>query len=131
MIRLLVIGASFTFFGGCAASLVRTDNFDACESLSDCEVRGVASAKAGEHGRVVEVRTASGKCINLSVPDESWNRLKEIQNRLVQAKGRVISIPTNEFGEDIILEIDGRRIGYGKCGNFIIYVSNDRDFKLI
>ena len=119
----LAILASPVLTLGCATTLPkRTMNYDECESSEVCVVRGLATARVGEHAPIVKLDLADGRCINVSLPRQRWDELRQNGPTETTVEGRVYLEPTGPNGEEEIIEINGRRIGYGLCGRFFVYV---------
>jgi len=96
-----------------------------CESNSVCTLRGLASAEIGEHGQIVRLELDDGSCVNVSLPPAQWAELRRSGATEMTVSGEVFFEPAPGNGEESIIEIDGRRIGFGLCGPLFIFVPEE------
>jgi len=85
-------------------------------------VRGIATARLGEHAPTVQLDLGNGRCINVSLPPRRWEELRQRGPTEMTVRGTVYREPAGGNGEETVLEINGRRIGYGLCGRFFVFV---------
>jgi hypothetical protein len=97
-------------------------SYESCAASAICTIRGIATAKLGEHAPTVELLLGDGRCVNVSFPRERWAQLKLLGPREMVITGRVYQEPPNEDGRESIMKINGRTIGLGLCGNFFLFV---------
>jgi hypothetical protein len=97
-------------------------SYEACVASEVCVIRGIATAKIGEHAETVQIDLADGRCINVSLPREKWEQLDRSGPTEMTVVGTVYREPLAEGSEEKVLQINGRTIGYGLCGYFFLYV---------
>jgi len=112
---------------GCANITPAPMTYQDCAASRVCTVRGIATAKFGEHGPTVELDLGHGRCVNVSLPTPRWEALRRAGPTEMTIVGSVHREPPLVNGQDVVLEIDNRRIGYGLCGNFFLFVRAVRD----
>lgn len=76
----------------------------------------------GEHAPTVQLDLRNGRCVNVSLPRERWEELRRSGPREMTVVGNVYREPRGVGGEESVLEINGRAIGYGLCGDFFVFV---------
>jgi len=99
-------------------------DYESCATSKVCTIRGIATAKIGEHAPTVELAVGDGRCINVSLPRNRWQKLKRSGPREMTITGNVYREPSNAGGEESIIVIDGRKIGFGLCGTFFVFVAD-------
>lgn len=62
-----------------------------------------------------------GRCINVSLPPAKLERLRRTGPVEMTVTGEVYWEPSAP-GEEFVLQIDGRTIGFGLCGDFFVFV---------
>jgi|LauGreDrversion4_2_1035121.scaffolds.fasta_scaffold01482_22 hypothetical protein len=126
VIKVGVVCHAILFLSGCGRYELATSEkymtVDECYSSDFCTFRGRPVAKYGEYGKVVEIFTSDGKCINASFPEKKWNALRKNPKNSMTIQGNVFTEPEAEGPESVIIEINGRRIGLGRCGNKFVFV---------
>lgn len=85
----------------------------------------MATARLGEHAPTVELKLDSDRCVNVSLPRERLELLRRTGPTEMTVRGNVYREPLPADGEDIFLQVNGRTIGYGLCGDFFVYVRDD------
>ena len=96
--------------------------YEACGAANQCVIRGLATAQLAEHAETVELRLNDGRCVNVSLPRDRWEALRESGPTEMAIVGQVYREPETNSGEEAILEINGRKIGFGLCGDFFVFV---------
>ena len=72
------------------------------------------------HGYIGVLRLDDGSCINVSLPENDSNRLLGQSPQRASLAGRVLPFP---YGKDALtFEVNGRRVGYGKCAPYYLFV---------
>jgi hypothetical protein len=107
---------------GCVTSSRPSMTYEACAASSECVIRGVATAELGEHGQTVKLQLDDGRCVNVSLPRERWDALRASGPTEMTIMGGVYREPQSQNGEEVVLEINGRTIGFGLCGDFFVFV---------
>ena len=107
--------------GGCVTPSQRSMTFDECSVAEDvCAISGLLSMSSDGHGFIAELRLADGRCVNVSLPISLSRKLLRQAPRAMSVHGAVLGYP---IGEDVShFEVNGRRIGFGECGNFFVFV---------
>ena len=106
---------------GCVTA-PRPVNYETCATSRVCVIRGIATAKMGEHAPTVQLDLEDGRCINASLPQERLEDLRRSGPREMTIVGNVYREPLTEGGEEAVLQINGRTIGFGLCGDFFVFV---------
>ena len=96
--------------------------YERCAASRVCVVRGIATARLAEHAPTAQLDLGNGRCINVSLPPERLEELRRRGPTEMTITGAVYWEPSGSGGEESVLEINGRRIGYGLCGRFFVYV---------
>src|SRR3712207_4570136 len=84
---------------GCAAHASRLMDYESCAASRVCTIRGTATAKIGEHAPTVEVAVNQGRCVNVSLPQKRWQKLRRSGPKEMTVTGTVYHEPSNEEGE--------------------------------
>ncbi|CAN1530135.1 hypothetical protein MCEREM21A_01378 [Sphingomonadaceae bacterium] len=81
VIKVGVVCHAILFLSGCGRYELATSEkymtVDECYSSDFCTFRGRPVAKYGEYGKVVEIFTSDGKCINASFPEKKMECAQE------------------------------------------------------
>ena len=96
--------------------------YEECATSHVCTVRGIASYTLAEHAPMARLDIGGGRCINVSFPRLALERLRVDGPTETTVTGTVYSERALLSGGDAVLEISGRRIGLGTCGDFFVYV---------
>lgn len=107
--------------GGCATPNQRPMTFDECSVAKDvCVISGSVRMSSDGHGFIGELGLADGRCVNVSLPTSLSRKLMGQAPKPMSVRGAVLGFP---FGEDLShFEVNGRRIGFGRCSNFFVFV---------
>jgi hypothetical protein len=62
-----------------------------------------------------------GRCISVSLPERALTELRKTGPKATTVSGRVFGDPSVNR-EITSMEIEGRKIGLGLCGNFFVFV---------
>lgn len=106
----------------CLSASSRGMTYERCAASRVCVVHGIATARLAEHAPTVQLNLADGRCINVSMSRRRWENLRRRGPTEMTITGTVYSEPSVSNGEETVLEINGRRIGYGLCGRFFLLV---------
>jgi hypothetical protein len=71
------------------------------------------------HGYIGKLLQGDGRCLNVSLPDETSKKLIESEPRLMEVRGRWLPY-VKDYGT--VVTVNGRRIGEGHCGNHYLFV---------
>lgn len=95
--------------------------FDECSVAEDvCVIAGLLSMSSDGHGFIGELRFPDGRCVNVSLPISQSRKLMGQVPVAMSVRGVVLGFP---FGENLShFEVNGRRVGFGTCGNFFVFV---------
>lgn len=122
---------SFCIFAlvACAYSNVKqATTASECEDVSNCKVSGVLEMKSDGHGFIGYLQLSDGTCVNVSLPEGLSKSLVDKPPVMMEVQGPVLPFP-NDI--DVIgFEVNGRRVGFGNCGNFYIFVRGEKWLKL-
>lgn len=106
---------------GCAAAPVKSMTYDECARATRCTLHGTVTARPAEHGWIGSLALADGRCVSISLPDTEMEALRQTGPSEMTVSGRVYGDPSTDR-EVASMEIDGRNIGLGLCGNFFVFV---------
>jgi hypothetical protein len=107
---------------GCASSpTVAPMSYEECAASRHCTVSGTVSAQPAEHAWMGRLELPEGRCVSLSLPESEIAALQRDGPRIMTVSGRVYGDPSTDQ-EVAWLEIEGRRVGLGLCGNFFVFV---------
>jgi hypothetical protein len=96
-------------------------NYETCANSRTCVVRGIAAARLAEHASTAQFDLPDGRCINVSLPPAKLERLRRNGPIEMTVTGEVYGDPS-AAGEEVVLQIEGRTIGFGLCGDFFVFV---------
>ena len=99
--------------------------YETCATSRSCVVRRIATARPAEHASTAQFNLPDGPCINVSLPRERLERLRQAGPVEMTVTGEVYRDPS-AAGEDVVLEIEGRTIGFGLCGDFFVFVPDSQ-----
>jgi hypothetical protein len=108
--------------GACATQQppTRAQTAAACRDAFICQVTGSLEMSSDGHGYIGVLKLDDGSCINVSLPEKVSQRLRGRAPERMTLTGRVLPFPQ---GENILtLKVNGRRVGYGRCGAFYVFV---------
>jgi hypothetical protein len=96
-------------------------SYETCATSRTCVVHGVAAARLAEHASTAQFNLPDGRCINVSLPRERLEYLRRAGPIEMTVTGEVYRDPS-AAGEDTVVQIDGRTVGFGTCGDFFVFV---------
>jgi len=98
-----------------------TMTYNDCAKSRICNIRGQASVKYIDHVKMINLKTSSGDCVNISVPNESIMAFKNRDSLGTKTyTGHVFYL--TKASDEVAVTINGRRIGVGECSDFIVFV---------
>jgi hypothetical protein len=98
----------------------RAQTAAACRDASTCPVSGNLEMSNDGHGYIGVLKLDDGSCINVSLPEKVSERLSGHAPERMTLTGRVLPFP---HGEEILtFKVNGRRVGYGKCAPYYVFV---------
>ena len=107
--------------GACATSSAPVvTSVEQCRQAYICRSRGTLEMSNDGHAYIGKLVLPDGRCINVSLPKGISTKLALEPPRSIIVEGRVLP-----YGyEDSVVEykVNGREIGYGNCGDFLIFV---------
>jgi hypothetical protein len=118
MIKLFFAGA---LASACATTSGGTTSYAECAAARACTVRGTMSARLAEGAWMGQLDLGSGTCVSVALPSRIIAELRRDGPRTMTVTGEVYGDPF-ESDSEIRLEIQGRKIGLGLCGDFFLFV---------
>ena len=97
--------------------------YEECASSKTCIIEGMASARLAEHSWMARFELPDGRCVSVSLPAAQLERLREQGPMKMSVKGRVYGDPSVDE-EVASMQVGGRTIGLGLCGDFFVFVSD-------
>jgi len=91
-----------------------------CATASVCRISGLLEMGSDGHGFLGNMLLPDGMCINVSLPDEQSKRLLGKPPVRMEIQGPVLPFPYDE--DAISFKVNGRKVGFGNCGDFYIFV---------
>ncbi len=117
----LLIAVPLLSATGCASVPRGPMTYETCATSRTCVVHGVAAARLAEHESTAQFNLPDGRCINVSLPLERFERLRRAGPIEMTVTGEVYRDPS-AAGEDTVVQIEGRTVGLGLCGDFFVFV---------
>ncbi|HWL95566.1 MAG TPA: hypothetical protein VNT79_18755 [Phycisphaerae bacterium] len=105
-----------------ARAAPRAMTYEGCAASRVCVVHGIATVRLAEHAPTAQLSLGNGRCVNVSLAPQRLEELRRRGPTEMTVTGTVYWEPSTTGGEETVLEINGRRIGYGLCGRFFVYV---------
>jgi hypothetical protein len=127
MRRRLISGVALSIliaaFGvvGCASNSRTSMTYEQCANSRRCTVHGIVTARPAEHAWMGELKLPDGRCISVSLPASKLDALRQSGPVEMTVRGQVYGDPSGDR-EVSSMEIAGREIGLGLCGNFFVFV---------
>lgn len=119
-ISLSIVTSAFGMVG-CASQDRVSMTYEDCASSRRCTVHGTVTARSAEHAWMGRLELPDGRCISVSLPVRDLNSLRQGGPREMTVSGHVYGDPS--AGREVTsMEIEGRKIGLGLCGNFFVFV---------
>lgn len=106
---------------GCASNSRSSMTYEQCANSRRCTVHGIVTARPAEHEWMGELKLADGRCISVSLPASKLESLRQSGPVEMTVRGQVYGDPSRDR-EVSSMEIAGRKIGLGLCGNFFVFV---------
>lgn len=118
--RALVVLLMSTVASCVAFSPTKTMSVEECGRAETCTIRGFLEMSNDGHAYIGKVFLESGGCVNASLPEAESRRRSGRPMEVVTITGDVFSY----IYEDSYIEyfIDNRKIGYGACGDYFLFV---------
>ena len=95
--------------------------YEECAEASVCTVSGIVTARAADHTWMGQLALPDGRCVSISLPPREIANLRENGARRMTVTGQVFGDPSGSM-EIAKLEVEGREIGLGLCGDFFVFV---------
>jgi len=119
-VALSILAAGFSL-AGCASERHAPMTYEECAKARHCTVHGVVTARPAEHAWMGELKLPDGRCISVSLPPSKMDSLRKSGPVEMTVSGVVYGDPSADR-EIASMEIAGRQIGLGLCGNFFVLV---------
>jgi len=71
---------------------------------------------------MARVELPDGRCISVSLPASRLAMLSRDRPREMTVTGEVYRDPSADGGDAVLLQIEGRNIGLGLCGDYFVFV---------
>lgn len=94
--------------------------YDECKEAQICTVRGDIKVVESDGVAMGELTLEGGKCITLSLSQNDIKYVRRIGSIDATVSGRVYS--GHHDPNYILLKIEGRKVGYPRCGDFYVFV---------
>ena len=121
LIRLLAAAMAVMALPACETTPDAPMSYEACSAARMCTIRGTLSQQSTGPALMGRLDLADGRCVNVSLPGEMLARLENAGAIEATVRGRVHEVPA----DTVSMTIEGRTIGLGQCGSFILFVYDD------
>lgn len=91
-----------------------------CEHSHVCTLQGLLEMSNDGHAYIGKMNVDGGGCVNVSLSEKQSKRMTGRPPQRKTITGRVLPYP-HDLGF-IEYRVNGRQIGYGKCGDYYIFV---------
>ena len=98
-------------------------SYETCRSARLCTVRGMLSQQVSGQAQMGQLDLPDGRCVSISLPAQMLYELQQSGPAEVTVRGRVHEVPP----DTATMTIEGRTIGVGLCGDFILFVYDDSE----
>ena len=99
---------------------LRDMTVEECRAAETCRISGLLTMSSDGHGFIAELEVAGDKCVNVSLPVRASKAMLGKPPKQMSVQGAVVGFPA---AEDLAhFTVDGRRIGFGRCGDFFVFV---------
>lgn len=96
-----------------------------CQHRDRCVVSGLMSIEEINHVHMGELVTGKGECINISLPKVAVKKYSKRDKSNVMVAGVLYRTPVmQEDGITLQYKINGRRVGWGQCGDYYLFVDD-------
>jgi hypothetical protein len=93
-------------------------SYERCSTADLCTLRGRMTPVQMGQAWMGRVDLPDGRCISVSLPAQMLRELQQSGPVEVTVRGRRHRIPANTQ----VMSVEGRTIGLGECGDFILFV---------
>jgi hypothetical protein len=97
-----------------------TMSADECKASKICTIHGTVSVIESDGVAMGEVRQENGQCVTLSLSQNDIRYLRKFGPIEATISGRIYR--GHHDPSSIILKIEGRRVGYPRCGEFYLFI---------
>ena len=94
--------------------------YDQCKEAQICTVSGQLRVVESDGVAMGELALSGGKCVTLSLSQNDMRYVRQIGSATATVSGRVYR--GHHDPNYILLEIEGRKVGYPRCGDFYVFV---------
>lgn len=95
-------------------------SYDGCKEAPICTVGGRLRAVESDGVAMGELALGDGKCVTISLSQNDIGYVREVGSVPATISGRVHG--GHHDPNYILLEIEGRKVGYPRCGDFYLFV---------
>jgi hypothetical protein len=92
--------------------------YERCSTADLCTLRGRLSPVQAGQAWMGRVDLPDGRCVSVSLPAQMMHELQQSGPVEATVRGRRHRIPANTQ----VMTVEGRTIGLGECGDFILFV---------
>ncbi len=101
-------------------SIASSMTYDECVNSKFCKVSGILSLESFDDVTMGKLEVDKSRCITVSLPDRVIEELKTTEPVQKTLSGWSFG-PTHD-GMSVLLEIKGRPVAHGRCGDFYLFV---------
>lgn len=106
----------------CAGPTLTADEVAQCKAGPFCTITGLVTVQRAEGIWMGRLELPDSRCVSVSLPEEQVVKLRGAAPQRMTVRGRVYGEPTSHDVVD--LKIEGRDIGLGLCGDFLVFVDD-------
>ena len=92
--------------------------YERCSTADLCTLRGRMTPVQAGQAWMGRLELADGRCVSVSLPAQMLSELQQMGSAEVTVRGRVQRAPAGTQA----MTVEGRTIGLGECGDFILFV---------
>ena len=108
---------------GCETTPDPPMSWETCRSARLCTIRGTLSQQPAGQALMGRLDLPDGRCVAVSLPGEMLARLEVAGPTEVTIRGRVHEVAP----DTATMTVEGRTIGVGLCGDFVLFVYDDSE----
>jgi hypothetical protein len=97
-----------------------TMTYDQCKQAQVCTISGQLGVVESDGVAMGELALASGGCVTLSLSQNDLKYVRRSGGIAATASGKVYR--GHHDSNSVRLEIEGRKVGYPRCGDFYVFV---------
>ena len=108
---------------GCETTPDPPMTLEACRAARLCTIRGRLSQQMAGQALMGQLDLDDGRCVSVSLPGEMLAHLENAGPTEVTVRGRVHEVAP----DTATMTVEGRTIGVGLCGDFVLFVYDDSE----